>query len=249
MRNKFLLLPIRFFICSDKDNVTNFLLRNLIFYIADEVSDSTEVLDFVLNCCSEFWNVYTKSSCCIFGLQSSYKAALLFDKKQYFFCMRKDTERKSSSQRWETLLFLSTLNMSAVTSVQSALAYAIRVNPIVMSAAVWYLIAHKCANICARGNILTIKFRTSEIIAEWLFVSSREVERLLYLFLRYFRLKSINAFVRPFDHFEVDYALLLLALPGIIILFGMSSTVRVKPLNICLCTSLQQKPKSKQTVK
>lgn len=70
---------------------------------------------------------------------------------------------------------------------------------------------------------------------------------MLYLFLRYFRLKSINAFVRPFDHFEVDYALLLLALSRIIILFGMSSTVRVKPLNICLCTSLQQKPKrSKQ---
>ena len=140
-------------------------------------------------------------------------------------------------------------NMSAVTSVKSALAYAIRVNPIVMSAAVWYLIAHKCANICARGNILTIKFRTSEIIAEWLFVSSREVERLLYLLLWYFRLKSINAFVRPFYHFEVDYALLLLALSRIIILFGMSSTVRVKPLNICLCTSLQQKPERRQTVK
>ena len=47
-------------------------------------------------------------------------------------CMRKE----SSSQRWETLLFLSACNMSAVTSVKSALAYAIRVNPIVMSAAV-----------------------------------------------------------------------------------------------------------------
>lgn len=193
--------------------------------------------------------MYIKSSCCILGLQSSYKAALLVDKTQYFFyhkiCMRKE----SSSQRWETLLFLSAYNMSAVTSVKSALAYAIRVNPIVMSAAVWYLIAHKCANICARGNILTIKFRTSEIIAEWLFVSSREVERLLYLLLWYFRLKSINAFVRPFDHFEVDYALLLLALSRIIILFGMSSTVRLKPLNICLCTSLQQKPERRQTVK
>lgn len=145
-------------------------------------------------------------------------------------CMRKE----SSSQRWETLLFLSSCNMSAVTSVKSALAYAI---------------AHKCANICARGNILTIRFRTSEFIAEWLFVLSREVERLLHLFLRYFRLKSINAFVRPFDHFEVDYALLQLALSRKIILFGMSSTARVKPLKICLCTSLQQKPKSRRTVK
>ena len=80
-------------------------------------------------------------------------------------------------------------------------------------------------------------------------VIERGREIALFIPAVYFRLKSINAFVRPFDHFEVDYALLLLALSRKIILFGMSSTVRVKPLNIYLCTSLQQKPKSRRTVK
>ena len=80
--------------------------------------------------------MYTKSSCCILGLQSSYKAALSVDKTQYFFDDRICMRNESSSQRWETLLFLSAYNMAAVTSVKSALAYAIRVNPIVMSAAV-----------------------------------------------------------------------------------------------------------------
>lgn len=108
--------------------------------------------------------MYTKSSCCILGLQSSYKAALLVDKTQYFLYHRICMRKESSSQRWETRLFLSAYNMSAVTSVKSALAYAIRVKTPL-------LCRQQCdikifANICARGNILTIKFRTSEIIAE-----------------------------------------------------------------------------------
>ena len=36
------------------------LRRNLTFYVADEVSGiKFERFDFVLNCCSEFWNLYS----------------------------------------------------------------------------------------------------------------------------------------------------------------------------------------------
>lgn len=68
-----------------------------------------------------------------------WQVALLVDKTQYFF---------TTWFAWERSLVPSggkPCNMVAVTSVKFALSYgpyAIRVNPVVMTAAVWYLIAH-----------------------------------------------------------------------------------------------------------